>query len=288
VCVCVYVCVYINTYKIFYRYDLSKTSSHGNCLLLACLLAILNATGLSALLSGVVWMCTRPLPGVLLIVISVTADLNNTSDNYFTILTWIGCVALAAGAYVSFFFANFFLATTLTPTYKISHTVRRPRVFACVSHVIGIRYEDFVFAACASCLSCCVFFLLAVCASVLSLAPRLSLAASICIPLFFFFPFSQYVRLSCRLHRSCRLLHQFVSPSLVCLSVCEYGCDILLQCQKRPYSVKRDLLQCQKRPTSMRTDVGYAVDSVSPLVQFYFTQGEEEEEVATAKPREFA
>lgn len=61
--------------KLSDKYDLSKTSSHGNCLLLALLLAVLNATGLSALLAGVCWMCTRPLPGILLIVVSVTADL---------------------------------------------------------------------------------------------------------------------------------------------------------------------------------------------------------------------
>ena len=80
--------------------------------------AILNATGLSALLTGVVWMCTRPLPGVLLIVVSVTADVYNTSDNYFTILIWIGCAALAAGAYVSFLFLS---TNTLIRAHARSH-----------------------------------------------------------------------------------------------------------------------------------------------------------------------
>jgi hypothetical protein len=88
--------------KLAEKYDLSNTQSHGNCLVLAILLAILNATGLSALLAGVVWMCTRPLPGILLIVVSITADMFNTSDDYTPVITWIVCTALAAAAYCYF------------------------------------------------------------------------------------------------------------------------------------------------------------------------------------------
>jgi len=88
--------------KLSEKYDLSHTHSAGNCLLLAFLLAILNAAGLAALFAGFIWMCTRPLPGLLLIALSITSDMFNTSDDLMPVLTWILCAAAACGAYVYF------------------------------------------------------------------------------------------------------------------------------------------------------------------------------------------
>jgi hypothetical protein len=56
------------------KYDLSHTHSAGNCLVMAFLLAIVNGVGASALCAGIIWMCTRPLPGILLLLISVSSD----------------------------------------------------------------------------------------------------------------------------------------------------------------------------------------------------------------------
>ena len=47
-------------------------------------------------------MCTRPLPGILLILISISADWYNTSDEYMPVLTWIACAAAVCGAYYYF------------------------------------------------------------------------------------------------------------------------------------------------------------------------------------------
>jgi len=88
--------------KLKEKYDLSHTHSDGNCLLLAILLSVLNAAGWCALFAGVTWMCTRPLPGIGLIVLSITADMFNTSDNLTPIVTWIVCASFAVGAYIYF------------------------------------------------------------------------------------------------------------------------------------------------------------------------------------------
>jgi hypothetical protein len=81
-------------------------------------------------------MCTRPLPGVLLIVVSVTADMYNTSDNYFTILIWIGCAALAAGAYVSFFCVGY-------NTLRRAHSrLRMPPTCICLRFVRSMHVRS--------------------------------------------------------------------------------------------------------------------------------------------------
>jgi len=70
--------------------------------LLAILLAIVNAGGLCFLLAGCVWMCTRPLPALLLIALAISADWYNTSDNILTLLMWMLCTGAACGAYYYF------------------------------------------------------------------------------------------------------------------------------------------------------------------------------------------
>jgi len=84
------------------KYDLSHTSSNGNCVLLAILLAVVNAGGLCFLLTGCVWMCTRPLPALLLIGLAISADWYNTSDDILTLCMWMLCTGAACGAYYYF------------------------------------------------------------------------------------------------------------------------------------------------------------------------------------------
>lgn len=88
--------------KLSVKYDLSHTHSAGNCLVMAFLLAIVNGVGASALCAGIIWMCTRPLPGILLLLISVSSDFYNTSDDWFALLMWMLIVSAVSAGYVYF------------------------------------------------------------------------------------------------------------------------------------------------------------------------------------------
>ncbi|EKX39051.1 hypothetical protein GUITHDRAFT_143849 [Guillardia theta CCMP2712] len=71
------------------HYDMSQTTYSGNCPVLAILLAIANGIGLSCLLAGVSWSCTRLTYSLFLIFISVTEDFVSSSDSPAILITWI-------------------------------------------------------------------------------------------------------------------------------------------------------------------------------------------------------
>jgi hypothetical protein len=92
--------------------------------------------------------------------------------------------------------------------------------------------------------------------------------------------FSQYVRLSCRLHRACRLLHQFVSPSFSfspsrSMCVCLVACTALAACCINLYpplwsvcpSVSTDVISyCSvKRDLTVSKETYYSVKRDLPL-----------------------
>eukprot|EP00960_Hanusia_phi_P028779 747593-Hanusia_phi.AAC.1 len=71
------------------HYDMSKTTYSGNCPLLAVLLAIANGIGLSCLLTGVSWSCTRLSYSLFLIFVSITEDFVSGSESPAVLITWI-------------------------------------------------------------------------------------------------------------------------------------------------------------------------------------------------------
>ncbi|KAJ1487512.1 hypothetical protein T484DRAFT_1786392 [Baffinella frigidus] len=81
-------------------YDLSATSYSGNCSLLAVLLAFPNGLGLCALLTGFVWMCTRATPALLLVSVSIAADVVASTNDVFWIAGWFVYSAIVGGVFV--------------------------------------------------------------------------------------------------------------------------------------------------------------------------------------------
>jgi hypothetical protein len=81
-------------------YDLSKTSYNGNCTLMAVLLAFPNGLGLCALLTGFVWMCTRATPALLLVSVSIAADVVATTNNVWWIAGWFAYAGVVAGTFL--------------------------------------------------------------------------------------------------------------------------------------------------------------------------------------------